>query len=123
MNEQLLADLVGILHALFVLFVVGGQAVIILGWLRKWAWTRNFIFRCLHLAAIGLVVLETWIGIPCPLTVFEAQMRRTGTDVTFIGYWLDRLLYYQAPEWIFVTVYSLFGILVLLSFILYPPKR
>ncbi len=123
MDDLLLADIVGILHALFVLFVVGGQVVILLGWTFKWVWTRRWDFRCLHLAAIGFVVFEAWFGIPCPLTVIEADLRRSDSQVSFVGYWLDRLLYYQAPEWVFVTVYSLFGGIVLFSFIFYPPRR
>lgn len=123
MNDLLLADLVGLLHAVFVIFVVGGLGLILLGWSWGWGWTRGMVFRCLHLAAIGFVVLESWFGIPCPLTVVEAELRGISREITFIGYWLERLLYYQAPGWVFVSVYSLFGGIVILTFVFYPPKR
>lgn len=123
MDDLLLADLVGLLHGLFVLFVVGGQILILIGWLSGWAWTRARLFRLAHMAAIGFVVLESWLGLACPLTVLEAGLRRSAADVTFIGYWLDRLLYYQAPTWVFTTLYSLFGCLVVLTFFFYPPRR
>lgn len=123
MDDLILADLVGLSHALFVFFVVGGQGVILLGWRKKWTWTRNLFFRVGHLAAIAFVVLETWLGIPCPLTIIEAGLRRTSPDVSFVGYWLDKLLYYQAPDWVFLAVYSLFAGLVFLSFVFYPPRR
>ncbi len=122
MDDLFLADLVGLLHGLFVLFVVGGQCLVLIGWLSGWSWTRARAFRLLHVAAIGFVVLESWFGILCPLTVLEAGLRRAGPEVSFIGYWLDRLLYFQAPQWVFTTLYSLFGCLVVLTFFFYPPR-
>lgn len=123
MDNLLLADIVGLLHALFVLFVVGGQGAILLGWCFRWHWTQSWLWRWLHLGAISFVILESWFGIFCPLTTLEADLRGRGGETTFIGYWLERLLYFQAPSWVFTTVYTLFGGLVLVSFIFYPPRR
>ena len=36
----------------------------------------------------------------------------------FIGYWIDRLIYYDFPPWVFVVAYAMFGILVTIVFIL-----
>ncbi|MBT4932745.1 MAG: DUF2784 domain-containing protein [Rhodospirillaceae bacterium] len=123
MDDLILADLVGLWHGLFVLFVVGGQCLILIGWLSGWSWTRVRVFRLLHLAAICFVVLESWFAIPCPLTIIEADLRDSGAEISFIGYWLDRLLYFQAPTWVFTTLYSLFGCLVVMTFFFYPPRR
>ena len=62
---MLLADLVLIIHFLYVLFVVGSLPVIWLGAWLKLAFVRNPWFRYLHLAAICLVVAESLIGIVC----------------------------------------------------------
>lgn len=122
-----LADATVTLHASFVFFVVAGQLLILLGWMRKWRWTRNFIFRISHLAAILFVILEAWLGINCPLTVLENRLRelagQAGYELSFIGYWLNRILFYSAPEWVFTSLYSGFGLLVVLTFIAYPPRR
>jgi hypothetical protein len=122
-----LADVTLIAHAIFVVFVIGGQAAIIIGWRRGWGWTRRGVFRGVHLAAIGIVVVKTWLSVPCVLTVLEDALReRSGAEPyqqTFIGYWLGRLLYYSAPPWIFVLGYSLFAMLALAAFIAYPPTR
>jgi len=127
MDDLLIADLIGAVHALFVLFVVAGQGLILLGWARGWSWPRNLAFRTVHLAAIGFVVLESWFGILCPLTVIESAYRlRAGSEGlgdSFIGTWLARLLYYQAPSWTFTAVYSAFAALVLACFVLYPPRH
>lgn len=124
---QTLADLVLFIHAAFVAFVVLGQVVILLGWWRGWRWTRKMSFRVAHLAAIGYVVLESWIGIACPLTVLENTLRRAAGEAgyagSFIADWLSRLLYWSAPPWIFTLVYTLFGVLVAVTYWKYPPRR
>lgn len=121
------ADATVTLHASFVFFVVAGQLLILLGWLRKWRWIRNLVFRVIHLSAILLVILEAWLGVSCPLTVWENRLRelagQAGYELSFIGYWLNRILFYSAPEWVFTSIYSGFGLLVVLTFIAYPPRR
>jgi hypothetical protein len=123
----LLADLVALLHAAFVAFVVVGQALILIGWTAGWSWTRMAAFRWLHVTAIGFVVLEAWTGADCPLTLLESHWRQRagwgGYPSSFVGYWLHRLLYYRAPEWVFTLSYSGFAALVVLTFVLYPPRR
>lgn len=90
-------------------------------------WTRRLVVRGAHAAAIGLVVVKTWLGIPCVLTVLENLLReRAGTEPyhqTFIGYWLGRLLFYSAPSWVFTLAYSLFALVALATWIAYPPVR
>jgi len=123
----LLADLVVFIHALFVLFVVVGQALILTGWLLHCHWTRGLVFRVSHLVAIAVVVVEAWLGMLCPLTTLEYELRiragQEGHDISFIGYWLNRLLFYSAPEWVFTLVYTLFAVLVITTFVFYPPNR
>ena len=122
----LLADLVIFIHTLFVLFVLSGQALILTGWIIDWNWTRNPVFRIAHLAAIGFVVAEAWFGIMCPLTTLENELRnRAGQpdyEMSFIGHWLDQVLFYSAPEWVFTLVYTLFALLVVTTFVFYPPN-
>jgi hypothetical protein len=122
---QALADGVLVLHAGIVMFVVGGLLLVLLGGARKWVWVRNFWFRVLHLAAIAYVALQSWLDVVCPMTTLEMWLRgRAGQIVyqgDFIAYWLRRLLFYQAPPWVFIAVYSAFALLVVLSWVLIPP--
>jgi len=124
---QGLADLVLVAHAAYVGFVVGGQILIIAGWIRGWEWTRGWIFRLLHLVAIGLVMLEAWLGINCPLTVLENFLRfqagAAAYESSFIAHWLRWIIFYAAPEWIFTLIYTVFTILVILTWLAYPPRR
>ncbi|MFN3580160.1 MAG: DUF2784 domain-containing protein, partial [Pseudomonas sp.] len=81
----------------------------------------------LHLLIIAVVVAEAWLGIVCPLTTLEMWLRsQAGADTYgggFIQYWFQQLLYYDAPEWVFILLYSLFGALVLASWWVFPPRR
>ncbi|MCP5368199.1 MAG: DUF2784 domain-containing protein [Hyphomicrobiales bacterium] len=127
MDPGLLADIVGAVHFLFVLFVVLGLAAVLVGWAAGWGWTRNIWFRLGHLAAIAFVVVQSWMGQMCPLTIWENDLRhlarQEGVGTSFIETWLNRLLYYQGPTWVFTTVYTVFGALVLVTVLAYPPRR
>ena len=123
MPDTLAADLIGLSHAVFVLFVVGGQALILAGWALAWEWPRNAAFRMSHLGAIVTVVTIDLAGFVCPLTVWEFSLRGRATeDASFIAYWLDQLLYFSGPGWVFTSAYLAFAGLVVLSYRLYPPK-
>ncbi len=123
----LLADAILVVHVLFVLFVVVGLVLIFIGKRRGWRWVRNFYFRLVHLLAIGYVVAQSWLGAICPLTIWEMQLRDKAGDAvyagSFIAYWLQQLLYYRAPPWVFVLAYTLFGALVAASWYWVRPKR
>lgn len=118
-----LADLVLLIHVLFVAFVVGGLAFIWIGAWCNWTAVRNFRFRVLHLCAIAFVAAETIVGVACPLTVWEDRLRGATADSGFVARWLHRSLYYDFPLWVFTTAYLLFALAVALSFVLIPPQR
>ena len=124
--SRILADVVVVVHALFVGFVVFGMMAIVLGLVLGWGWVRNFWFRVLHLAAIGVVAVQSLVGMNCPLTVLENQLRRQAGQESypgaFIGYWAHRLIFFEAAPWVFTVAYTLFGLAVLGAFLLGPPR-
>jgi len=121
------ADAILITHTLFVAFVVLGLLLIFAGKLFAWSWVYNFKFRCAHLVAIGIVVLQSWLGMICPLTIWEMSLRAKAGDTvytgSFIAHWLQTLLFYRAPEWVFILLYTFFGALVIVSWYWVRPKR
>jgi hypothetical protein len=122
-----LADAVLVTHALFIAFVVFGQALILVGLWLGWRWVRNFPFRIAHLAAIGIVVLQAWLGVLCPLTVLENTLRRRagepGYAGSFIGHWLHQLIFYDAEPWVFTAAYTAFAAAVAATWIYGRPVR
>ena len=103
MAYALPADLIVFVHLAFIVFVVGGELLVIVGAPLRWAWIRNRIFRCAHLLAIVFVAVNAVLGILCPLTIWEAQLRqRAGQaseeDISFVGRLLRDVIYYELPE-------------------------
>ena len=124
---QFLADAVLVLHFGVVLFVVGALVLILAGNARHWRWVNDFAFRLAHLAAIAVIVVQSWLGEVCPLTTLESWLRvRAGAgayDKSFVEHWVQRLLYHELPFWMFVLAYTFFGLLVLLCWWYFPPRR
>ncbi len=123
---RILADLIVVVHATFVAFVVLGLAAILVGAALRWRWVRNRWFRGVHLAAIMVVVAESLAGVACPLTVWEDQLRRQagqgGYSGDFLGYWAHRLIFFHGEPWMFTVAYVTFGACVLATFFLAPPE-
>ncbi|MET0168339.1 MAG: DUF2784 domain-containing protein [Vicinamibacterales bacterium] len=123
---QLLADVVLSLHVAIVVFVGGGLVLIIVGNLCAWHWVNVLWFRLAHLAAIAIVVAEAWFGAVCPLTSLEmwlrAKARATTYAGTFIEHWLQRILYYEAPAWVFTLGYTIFALIVVATWWYFPPR-
>ena len=115
----LAADAMLLLHVLFVAFVVIGLLLVFIGGAFHWRWVRNPWFRLIHLLAIAVVVFQSWIGVICPLTTLEMAFRSRAGDAqytgSFIAHWLETLLYFEAPMWVFAACYTAFGLVVVLS--------
>lgn len=123
---RLAADLIVILHMAYVLAVVLGLPVIGWGIFRKHKWVRNIWIRGGHLAMILIVVFEAWLGITCPLTTWEHQLRKAAGDQTYRGDFLPNLvhnlLFYDCDRSVFTGMYTIFGLLVVLTFVVAPPR-
>lgn len=124
---QLLADAVLISHVALVLFVVGGLVVVVAGNLFRWQWVNLLWFRLAHLATIAVVVAEAWLGVVCPLTTLEMWLRSKANAVTydggFIAHWLQALLFWEAPSWVFTAAYTTFALAVVAAWWYFPPRR
>lgn len=121
-----LADAVLLLHLGIALFVVLGLPVIVIGNTAGWSWVNQFWWRLAHLVAIGVVALQALLGQHCPLTILESWLRvqagESGYAVSFIEHWVQRLLYFQAPLWVFAILYTTFGLVVAWAWWRYPPQ-
>lgn len=122
----LAADAILFGHVLFVVFVVIGLLLILVGKALSWSWVRNPWFRVAHVAAIGLVAIQSWVGVICPLTTWEMALRQRGGEIaysgSFISHWLEALLYYHAPAWVFMVCYTGFAAAVVGSWFWVRPR-
>ena len=123
----LLADALLALHVGVVLFVVGLLPLVLVGGARGWAWVRRFHLRLTHVLLMVFIAAQAWLGQLCPLTVWEQDLRRTAGEASyqerFIEHWLSRLLYWEAPWWVFVAAYTGFAVLVGVAWWGVRPRR
>jgi hypothetical protein len=119
----LLADALLVLHFLVAAFIIAGLVLVWIGAALRWPWVRAPWFRYLHLAAILFVAAEALLGVACPLTIWEDLLRGGVRPETFVGRWVHRLLYYQAPEWVFSAAYAAWALATAVTLALVPPRR
>lgn len=127
MDSALLADMVVVAHFFYVGFVVVGFAAVLVGGPLRWGWVRHRPLRVAHLAAIAFVGFEGVVGMACPLTVLEYQLRAQAGGVGYGGAFIariaQRLLYYSFPPWVFTMAYLALTALAVGLYFAVPPRR
>jgi hypothetical protein len=113
-----LADLLMIIHFLWVLFMVLG--------LPLGLWFGSAILRWFHFIGMVLTAFFAASGMDCPLTAFEETLRRMADpEFTYSGSFLARslsnLLYPQMDPWIIRALTVVWGLLTLVFIIVRPP--
>lgn len=123
---RFLADAVLLIHFGYVAFVVLGMAAILMGIALRWQWVRNFWFRAVHFLMIAVVAAESLGGVLCPLTEWEDRLRELAGEAhapsSFVGRWMDSLLFVDARPSVLAACYCAFALAVLLILILAPPR-
>ncbi len=119
----MLADAILLLHAAFVVFVVGGLIATWVGVALGLRFARNRWFRGLHLAAIAFVAIESLLGYACPLTIWEDALRGDAGGKGFVARWVHAWMYWDWPAWVFTAIYTAFAALVAWTWWRYPPRR
>jgi hypothetical protein len=128
------ADAILAMHFGWIAFVIVGQLLIMLGIVLRWRWIRNFAFRFLHLFMMVVVALESMFAVPCPMTVWERRLRGlqpgdilqyTESD-SLIAQYLGNLIFVDSESGpgaiVFVTAYVSFAALIIVSFLVAPPR-
>jgi len=127
MIYRLIADFILIIHFAIVLFIVGGLALIWIGFALHWRWVTRWWFRSGHLAAMVFITIQSLADTLCPLTVWEQALRtragQQGYTESFVEHWVHRLLYYELPGWIFTLTYCAVLGLIIAAWIAVRPER
>ena len=123
----ILADVVLAVHVAIVWFVILGLVLTLIGGVAGWRWVRNPWFRITHLVTIAFVVLQAWVKQICFLTTWEIWLRdAAGQNLvgdSLVSRLLGRFIWIEAPTWVFVVAYTLFGAAVLAAWWFVPPRR
>ena len=109
------------LHVLIIAFNVAGLVVIPLGAWLGWRIVRIAWLRLLHLVLLAVVAGQALDGRACILTIWQNDFSGAGPTTTpLIVGWVDHLIYWNLPLWVFAVIYSVVFLYVLLLTVLVP---
>ncbi|MFZ5720398.1 MAG: DUF2784 family protein [Pseudomonadota bacterium] len=122
MDGALLGQVILAIHLVVIAFNVIGLAVIPLGGVLGWTWVRLRWLRLLHLASLAVVAVQAALGEACFLTIWQAMATGEAPE-PLITRWVNSLIYWPLPMWIFTTAYIAVFLYVLALWWLVPPRR
>ena len=125
-NLILLADVILIVHFCIAAFITFSLPTIWIGRFLNKQFVHNPWFRLIHLGLIGFVAGQTLMGKLCPLTIWEADLRRAagvggaGDGQGCVAYWMGKILFSNFSNTTYMVVYSLFFVAVAGTLFLVP---
>lgn len=93
------------LHLAVIAFNVAGCVLVPIGARRGWRWVRGFWFRLAHLLSLAVVALQALLGRACFLTIWQGDVSGASNVPPLIAGWINRLIYWPLPLWIFAIGY------------------
>jgi hypothetical protein len=120
-----LAEFILAAHIAIILFNIFGLIAIPLGGLCGWRFVRVRWWRLLHLILLGIVALQAVVGRACILTLLQAAAADAAANPTpLIVGWVNRLIYWPLPLWVFAALYLVvFGYALALLWLVPPASR
>lgn len=107
-----------VLHLAVIAFNVAGCVLIPLGAWRGWRWVHACAWRLAHLLSLAVVALQAVLGRACVLTIWQAELSGQAPAQPLLAGWIDRLVYWPLPLWMFAAGYVLvFAYVVALWFV------
>ena len=121
--NQALGQVVLAVHVAVIAFNVGGLLTIPLGARLGWRWVRVRWWRALHVLSWVIVAAQAVAGRACFLTDWQDALTGGGGGDPLIMRWVNGLIYWPVPTWVFGVLYVAAFALVLLLWRLVPPNR
>ena len=109
-------------HFMLAAFMVAGFLVIPIGYKFCWSWVQHRYLRICHASIMGFIAVETIVGLTCPLTILEHSLRGNSPPQSFVGHWIQRILYWDLPHEIFIALYFICFVWVMVLWKRFPPK-
>ena len=117
----MIADIVLMFHFTIVIFITFGFFLIPIGYKFNWDWVKNLKLRICHCGMMLCITLEALLGITCPLTSIENNLRGIDKTTSFISYWINQIIYWDLPSQFFIILYCAVLIWTFLLWKLFPP--
>jgi Protein of Unknown function (DUF2784) len=102
-----LAEAVLAAHVAVILFNVFGLIVVPIGAAEGWRFVHIAWWRVLHVVLLAAVAAQALAGRACFLTLWQGDLTGSaGSPKPLIESWVDRLIYWRLPIWIFAALYT-----------------
>lgn len=115
-----LAEAVLAAHLLVIAFNVFGLVAIPAGAAVGWRFVRVRWWRWLHLASMAAVAAQALAGRACFLTLIEDRLMGATTRAPLVMDFVNRLIFWPAPPWMFTAAYVVLFAYVLALLVLVP---
>jgi hypothetical protein len=127
-QSAILAHAILFVHLGIIVFNVAGLVAIPLGAWAEWRFVRLRWLRVLHLMSWGVVALQAASGRACFLTIWQNALENRGAEAAttppMIVSWVNSLVYWPLPLWVFTLIYlALTAYAVLLWWLVRPTGR
>ena len=123
MASDQLAAVVLAAHLVVIGFNVFGLVAIPLGAWRGWDWVRIGWWRWLHVGALAVVAVQAVAGRACFLTIWQDDLDGGAETTPLIARWINSLVYWDLPLWVFTAAYVLVFAYVLALLWLVPVRK
>ncbi|HEY2356303.1 MAG TPA: DUF2784 domain-containing protein [Phenylobacterium sp.] len=118
-----LGDAVLAAHLAVIAFNVLGLIAIPVGAALHWRWVRVRWWRLLHLASWAVVAVQAALGRACILTLWQDQLTGAGGEQPLIMRWINGLIFWPLPIWVFGAIYILLFAAVIVLWWRVPAER
>ncbi|WP_337187901.1 DUF2784 domain-containing protein [Phenylobacterium sp.] len=105
MDPAALGQIVLAVHLAVIAFNVAGLILVPAGAALGWRWVRSRWLRALHVGSLAVVALQAVLGRACFLTDWQAALTGGGASDPLIMRWLNGLIYWPLPAWVFAAGY------------------
>jgi Protein of Unknown function (DUF2784) len=120
---MILAETVLAAHLAIILFNLFGLVAVPLGALRGWRFVEIRWWRLLHLLLLAAVAVQAAAGRACVLTLWQADLAGIRAPPPLVMSWVERMIYWPLPLWVFTVLYILVFGYALLLYRFVPPRR
>ncbi|WP_298223330.1 DUF2784 domain-containing protein [Acidocella sp.] len=108
MPEIKVADAVLGLHLIIIAFNIVGLVIIPIGAWLDWRIVRVAWLRLLHLIILAIVAGQALAGRVCFLTEWQNKLAESAQQPKpLLMHWINEVIYWNLPMWIFSVMYCL----------------
>ena len=121
--SETLAEAVLATHLAIIFFNLFGLVAVPIGAVCGWRFVHIRWWRVLHVASLAVVALQATLGRACILTLWQARLEGSATAAPLLMRWVEGLVYWRLPLWVFAALYIVVFGYALALLRLVPPRR